>query len=576
MINYNYRLRLQKAINFLRGEIILMKPNRLLLAIFLTALLLLCQAWLSGCGAGGGGGTGGGGADPSTVGAAQGNVCDGRAGVAGVAVSVLGTALSTTTNGAGFYQINNIPTGLKTLRFAKDGYTSQDQPVNVTSGQTSTCSPSLITARPQVDAVSPASGSFGSTVTITGLGFGVTQGTVTFNGVNAASLSSWCNTRIIASAPNSSTGRVKTQAGGVWSQEAVNFTYSAPVISSLNPASGPVESLVTLTGSNFGTAQGTNRVTFNGTDAGNAVSWSDTQVVAAVPEGATSGNVTSTTGAGTSNGVNFTVTVEPLTYSFNKRVTGINGPQGMSFDRIALNIYLTNPPNITVFDQNLDRLPDITIPIESHVASAVTTDGQYVYFVNSTFGELWRISTDGTAGIKLANCGWGRDLSAEYGDYIVVLETSNRVDGWVQVFNNSGTSVYGPWQIAGANSPESIALSPDGTIRVADTQNDRILHYSLTGTLLDSFGSTGTGEGQFNSPSAISVASNGYMYIIDRSNYRFEVFNSNGQFLGQYQGTHGDGDGQFNYACGITPDNSGNVYYSNFDGLNIQKFVLNP
>ena len=77
-----------------------------------------------------------------------------------------------------------------------------------------------------------------------------------------------------------------------------------PKITNLSPSSGPVDTVVTITGTNFGTA-GT--VTFKRT-AATPTSWSATSIVAPVPEGATTGNVVVIVGGVASNGVSFTVT----------------------------------------------------------------------------------------------------------------------------------------------------------------------------------------------------------------------------------------------------------------------------
>jgi len=83
----------------------------------------------------------------------------------------------------------------------------------------------------------------------------------------------------------------------------------APGISSLSPNSGAVGATVTITGSNFGSSQGTSTVTFNGTSAGTASAWSATSITVTVPSGAATGNVVVTVGGQASNGVSFTVTV---------------------------------------------------------------------------------------------------------------------------------------------------------------------------------------------------------------------------------------------------------------------------
>ena len=84
-------------------------------------------------------------------------------------------------------------------------------------------------------------------------------------------------------------------------------TVGGPTLTSLSPTSGAVGNSVTLSGSNFGTTQGTSTVKFNGTVA-SPTSWSATSVVVPVPSGATTGNVVATVGGVDSNGLPFTVT----------------------------------------------------------------------------------------------------------------------------------------------------------------------------------------------------------------------------------------------------------------------------
>src|SRR5882757_2495925 len=86
---------------------------------------------------------------------------------------------------------------------------------------------------------------------------------------------------------------------------------AAPTISNLSPATGAVGALVTITGTNFGTTQGTSTVKFNGTTA-TVNSWvSSTTIKVFVPTGATTGNVVVTVSNKASNGSAFTVVPAP-------------------------------------------------------------------------------------------------------------------------------------------------------------------------------------------------------------------------------------------------------------------------
>ena len=168
------------------------------------------------------------------------------------------------------------------------------------------------TPAPKIASVNPNSGPVGTAVTITGTNLGAMQGTstVTFNGT-AGAPTSWSATSITVAVPSgATTGNVVVTVGGVASN-GVNFTVAAaaaPSITSLSPTSGPVGTVVTITGTNLGAMQGTSTVTFNGT-AGAPTSWSAIGITVTVPSGATTGNVVVTVGGVTSNGLAFAVSV---------------------------------------------------------------------------------------------------------------------------------------------------------------------------------------------------------------------------------------------------------------------------
>ena len=99
-------------------------------------------------------------------------------------------------------------------------------------------------------------------------------------------------------------------ASGFSSSSVASATYTlagTPSITSLSVTSGPVGTPLTITGTNFGSAQSTSTVTFNGTVA-TVTSWSATSIATSVPTGATTGNVVVTVNGVASKGVAFTVT----------------------------------------------------------------------------------------------------------------------------------------------------------------------------------------------------------------------------------------------------------------------------
>jgi len=109
-------------------------------------------------------------------------------------------------------------------------------------------------------------------------------------------------------------------------QRMINPPPPAPSIIGLSVSSGPVGTPVSITGTNFGQTQGTSTVTFNGTLAKST--WSATDILTAVPSGATTGNVVVTVGGVASNGVGFTVTATaptPVLISGERQVSTFLG-----------------------------------------------------------------------------------------------------------------------------------------------------------------------------------------------------------------------------------------------------------
>lgn len=160
---------------------------------------------------------------------------------------------------------------------------------------------------PSISTVSPPVGAAGMQITISGSGFGTTQGSGTvWLGSTYGSAVSWTNTQIVATvAAISISGTAQVQQNGL-SSNAVAFNVNTATILSVSPTSGVPGTQVTITGSGFGAAQGTGQV-WLGTANGVVQSWSDTQVIALVATRSNSGNAQILQNGVMSNAVSFAV-----------------------------------------------------------------------------------------------------------------------------------------------------------------------------------------------------------------------------------------------------------------------------
>jgi DNA-binding beta-propeller fold protein YncE len=107
-------------------------------------------------------------------------------------------------------------------------------------------------------------------------------------------------------------------------------------------------------------------------------------------------------------------------------------------------------------------------------------------------------------------------------------------------FTNDGSKLVmtlGEQGVAGNDDkhfgrPTDIAWLPDGTFFISDGYaNTRVVKFDRNGRYLMTWGTPGTGPGQFNLPHAIDIDAKRRVYVSDRSNSRIQVFDENGKHL---------------------------------------------
>jgi hypothetical protein len=128
--------------------------------------------------------------------------------------------------------------------------------------------------------------------------------------------------------------RAVAQTGFV-AVHAINIQQVHRVIKNITPNSGVVGAQVTITGSNFGSTQGSSTVTFNGIPA-SVVQWGNWTIIATVPAGNSSGNVILNIGGVATNAVTFNLVILPTTsivsgnfgFQCGLALTNCGGPRG--------------------------------------------------------------------------------------------------------------------------------------------------------------------------------------------------------------------------------------------------------
>ncbi len=110
----------------------------------------------------------------------------------------------------------------------------------------------------------------------------------------------------------------------------------------------------------------------------------------------------------------------------------------------------------------------------------------------------------------------------------------------------------------GLMRPTGITAAGD-RLQVVDTLQHRVVTVSLAGEIIGGFGSHGAGDGQFNFPTNITRGGDGRLYVTDTMNFRVQIFDAGGRFLRAF-GKLGDGSGDLNRPKGVAVDSAGHIY----------------
>ena len=134
----------------------------------------------------------------------------------------------------------------------------------------------------------------------------------------------------------------------------------------------------------------------------------------------------------------------------------------------------------------------------------------------------------------------------------------------------TGPAVEEIWQSTGGPDglafPAAMALDPQGQLWVADTGNHRFAIFTPDGEFVETWGSPGDGDGQFNLQDshgdpfgAVAFAPDGSFYVLDVGNYRVQRFAADRTFVTSWGG-FGQTPGTYTYPYGIAVDAEGTVY----------------
>ena len=234
------------------------------------------------------------------------------------------------------------------------------------------------------------------------------------------------------------------------------------------------------------------------------------------------------------------------------------------------------------------KLTGLSIQIDelSSLKDQITSCNSTVTNINANFSdtEVLAIITPLLAQLsRLSEIFKKQTLQPVETDTLTVEIDSNKVQGAIAAFGEvletpnqtprDYTSLTTPTLTITASNPFDIAVCNNGDIIVADHHGYSVQIFDAAGKLNASFGTQGSGNGQFSHPLGVCEYE-GIVFVGEYSGCRIQKMTKEGQFLSTF-GSRGSLNGQFNQPWGCAIDKlNGKVYIADTGNNRVQ--VFNP
>jgi sugar lactone lactonase YvrE len=117
------------------------------------------------------------------------------------------------------------------------------------------------------------------------------------------------------------------------------------------------------------------------------------------------------------------------------------------------------------------------------------------------------------------------------------------------------------------NMPSSVLVAPNGDIFVGDghggMSNNRIVKFDKTGKYLMEWGMKGSAPGEFDTPHALAMDSQGRLFVGNRNNNRIDLFTQDGKFIESWP--------QFSRPSGVFIDQNDVLYVADSESESVSK-----
>jgi sugar lactone lactonase YvrE len=246
-----------------------------------------------------------------------------------------------------------------------------------------------------------------------------------------------------------------------------------------------------------------------------------------------------------------------------------NGPNGVAFDAVSGNVYVSDPGNQLIREITPDGF-------------VLNLAGNRIAGLSNGRGDQAEFRNPGGLVVDAS----GNVYVADAGNQQIRVITPGGVDVSTFAGNSTAGNGDGPLTAASFNLPSGITTDVSGNLFIADMGNNRIREITA-GQILSTLAGNGTtgfangiaSKAEFNSPVGAVADGSGNVYVTDNFNNVIRKITPDGvvsTFAGNGQPGFAEGTGtsaSFNSPAGIAIDNGGNLYIADEYNNRIRKIT---
>lgn len=254
-----------------------------------------------------------------------------------------------------------------------------------------------------------------------------------------------------------------------------------------------------------------------------------------------------------------------------------------SLDQLVMRMIAKDPDERPTLDEVFDALQ--TVDLEADETGSLPT--RLLITVSARQGVLRILDPDGNLHTSIGDIGVG-DGNFSAAPLSVGVDSGGRIFAAIFEYRvgqqahkmihrlaPDGTTELslGPYGMQPGEFlyPVALAVAPDDTIYVLDSETHMVSRFTNDGRFLASFGGRGKGHGAFNDPRSLAIDPRGNVYVLDYGNRQVQRLGADGEYQTRWAFKVSAEQPALRLIDGMTVDAENNVYISDATAGKVRK-----